>query len=485
MHLLLQEFYKRNYNNWKPEASESYLEKKFLEDVFWDVLQILKREETIFDLQPQFPFKCSENKNRRVDFVYRIGDWSIAFELDGKSKLEGENRTLNRDAFNDLIRRQNDLLNVVDHLLRFTYDDIHYNKEKCVATTVNRCRAFINKKKTNESIDIEKKLEEKLKVFAEIYQEKNIEEIKRVLKDYQQEKNVVTDEKSNSSKKNIYLISSVFIVLSAISYFFYSNNFDSKTDTKSYNEHIHTYVKTFEILERIETDIKCLSSSVFYSGHTLLCGQGLVKAYNDESREVTSMDVNVDSTDNILSCYYSTESNCFYLGLDKGEVSVNGDSNLILHPVNHIIAIGESPVNNILLFSVKHVGILKYDVRSSTVVDTLNYNKNIYAILKSTESNQCFFGDASGQLIITDFSMNTNEYIRISETPIRSICYGTENSTILIGDNSGNLYLYDFVHKTDVVLLKSFNRPILSIEQHRSVYRIVLEGGIIYQTRKI
>lgn len=494
MHILLEEYYRRYRNVWKPEAKESYLEKKFLEDIFWDVLQILKRENTLFDLQPQFPFKCRENKTRRVDFVYRIGNWSIAFELDGSTKLERENRTLNRDAFNDLIRRQNDLLNVVDDLLRFTYDDIHFNKDKCVKIIVERCRKYIDKEKTNENENVEKRLEEKLKIFAESYSKAQIEEIKKIISNLSKEKESVVEPKTDVSplpsvsyRKNIMLVLIFMFVSAVLSMYFYSNvdlvkllNSDTEFTVNQ------KQINRLDDLEKVYTQAGCLSASSYKSDREfLLCGQGSVNAYDYINKNIVNIPTNVNLSENILSCFYNENQKEYYLGLDNGEVVINGNIRHLLYPNKHIISLSEAHSHPQIVLSVKHHGIVSFDISNSTIVDSMLFSSNIYAILKGKQPNQYYLGDANGQLNVTDYSNKTSELINISDNPIRAISFASNQKDLLVGDNAGNLYFCNLSEPSNIVLIKSFSRPILYINNCDDEYVIILEGGIIYKTKKI
>lgn len=94
-------------------------ELKFVEEVLQQIYELEP-----FNVIPQYHFKDSQGGNRYIDFVIKndtLG-YSVAIELDGLTKIQAHDRTLDYARYNDMMARQNDLLRLtgIKVLLRFT-----------------------------------------------------------------------------------------------------------------------------------------------------------------------------------------------------------------------------------------------------------------------------------------------------------------------------------------------------------------------------
>lgn len=94
-------------------------ELKFVEEVLQQIYGLEP-----FNVIPQYHFKDSQGGNRYIDFVIKndtLG-YSVAIELDGLTKIQAHDRTLDYARYNDMMARQNDLLRLtgIKVLLRFT-----------------------------------------------------------------------------------------------------------------------------------------------------------------------------------------------------------------------------------------------------------------------------------------------------------------------------------------------------------------------------
>jgi len=71
---------------------------------------------------PQYPFLDSEGRSRRIDFAIRYQGRKIALEIDGESyHSEG---VVSREAFDDGLNRQNEILGAGWSLLRYSYTQL-------------------------------------------------------------------------------------------------------------------------------------------------------------------------------------------------------------------------------------------------------------------------------------------------------------------------------------------------------------------------
>lgn len=93
------------------------------------------------DVIPQYHFKDSRGKNRYIDFVITndAKGFSLAIELDGLTKIQAHDRSLDYGRYDDMMARQNDLLKLTDigSLLRFTNKQA-FNQTAWVINEINQ-----------------------------------------------------------------------------------------------------------------------------------------------------------------------------------------------------------------------------------------------------------------------------------------------------------------------------------------------------------
>jgi superfamily II DNA or RNA helicase len=94
-------------------------------------------KENIKYLIPQYPFLDSEGKTRRIDFALIKDGKKLALEVNGETyHAEG---VIAREAFDDNLNRQNEILNAGWHLLRFSYSQLqHPDWRKRVSESIRR-----------------------------------------------------------------------------------------------------------------------------------------------------------------------------------------------------------------------------------------------------------------------------------------------------------------------------------------------------------
>ncbi|MBK9249374.1 MAG: hypothetical protein IPM69_14985 [Ignavibacteria bacterium] len=113
-------FYRKWEHRWQHGHENSFLEKKFIEEVFCFALHIGEIE----NLEPQYRFIDDLGGNRFIDFVLHVNGKKLAIELDGITKLKNEDGAIDPERFNDFLIRQNSLLKNVDDLVRYSHSHI-------------------------------------------------------------------------------------------------------------------------------------------------------------------------------------------------------------------------------------------------------------------------------------------------------------------------------------------------------------------------
>lgn len=97
----------------------------------------------------QYVFKCSISKNRRIDFVIKNDStgYFLAIELDGARRGEAELQS----SWADFLQRQNDLLERVGPLLRFSnsqmFKNAQYIIDKITETLLEQNKSYIHQQK--------------------------------------------------------------------------------------------------------------------------------------------------------------------------------------------------------------------------------------------------------------------------------------------------------------------------------------------------
>lgn len=116
--------YLTDWDAWKKHYTRQLEHPADFERVFVDkVLSQLHNVEPS-DVIPQYHFKDSRGGNRYIDYVIKndAKGYSLAIELDGLTKIQAHDRTLDYARYDDMMLRQNDLLRLtgIKVLLRFT-----------------------------------------------------------------------------------------------------------------------------------------------------------------------------------------------------------------------------------------------------------------------------------------------------------------------------------------------------------------------------
>ena len=146
-----------SWEDWITQNKRSFdifYEKNFIRQVLAQINDIEPS-----DVVPQFEFRDSLNKKRRIDFYIKNNQkgYSLAIELDGCYK------DTNQKTWADFLSRQNDLLEVIPALLRFSNKQLELDPVQII----NRIETKLEKQQTDTQIR-RKHIETKSKLETEI-----------------------------------------------------------------------------------------------------------------------------------------------------------------------------------------------------------------------------------------------------------------------------------------------------------------------------
>ncbi|WP_127580266.1 DUF559 domain-containing protein [Paenibacillus koleovorans] len=104
------------------KKGHAHAERLFVEKVWWPAFG------TFAFLHPEYEVYDFKDGRRFIDFAWICGSVSLAIEVDGYTTHVKE---LDRQSFEDHLRRQNDLVNDGWCILRFSYDEVKDRPRSC------------------------------------------------------------------------------------------------------------------------------------------------------------------------------------------------------------------------------------------------------------------------------------------------------------------------------------------------------------------
>ncbi|WP_395147143.1 hypothetical protein ACF3N0_00065 [Moraxella atlantae] len=135
-----------SWQDWKIHYQDKLTHVAGYEEQFVDTVLRHIPEISYQDVIPQYHFLDSNRQNRYIDFVIQNQEknWNIAIELDGLAKLISkeyvEDYQQSYQRFDDMLRRQNDIIHQGFVLLRFTNKTMMNKPEyiiECIQMSLN------------------------------------------------------------------------------------------------------------------------------------------------------------------------------------------------------------------------------------------------------------------------------------------------------------------------------------------------------------
>ncbi|WP_395143775.1 hypothetical protein ACF3NV_07870 [Moraxella atlantae] len=188
-----------SWQDWKVYYQDKLTHVAGYEEQFVDTILRHIPEISYQDVIPQYHFLDSNCQNRYIDFVIQNQEknWNIAIELDGLAKLISkeyvEDYQQSYQRFDDMLRRQNDIIHQGFVLLRFTNKTMVNKPEyviECIQMSLNT--------QTNKDNTI-KELKLKLRasnLLVEWYKDE-IDELNQPVEQYSTLKYVTTKQLNN------------------------------------------------------------------------------------------------------------------------------------------------------------------------------------------------------------------------------------------------------------------------------------------------
>lgn len=466
-------FYRKWEHRWQKDHDKSFLEKKFIEDVFCFAVPIGE----LVNLEPQFHFKDDNGGNRYIDFVFHVNGRKLAIELDGITKLKRVDGSIDRQRFNDLLSRQNSLLPQVDSLVRFSFDHLEHHTRKTRQIFIDSVKLLQDNSLTPSEIAERMRIDNetfKNEILQILNKEAKNEEIKDLIKELKEQSAHVSNQPPPpppqvTIKQMIIGFALLALIITVV--FFWKN----RSTTALPVERIQIPTS-----QSVNIGFQVLSGA-FISDNRFVVSTGnlLREMSTDWSISTIQQQKTLQSAEAILSCTADYVTGCQYAGLNTGYLHSCTDS-LQLAPVkNHIIAMALPESMNKLLISIKHSGVFTLDKSTLKVLDTVYTQSEINAIDFLPESQQYVLGDKDGYVIFLSLSREVIRKVKVSSEPIRSLCRGRSSAEVFVGDNNGNLFT---VTDAPQKMFDPFNGSIIALRLSGSnTIEVLCQSGQIYR----